>query len=105
MPQQLVYGITDLTPAQASPARLLSLVRTHWHIENRSHHRRDATLGEDRCQTRTGADPAILARLNSAILSLMDRLGVHNVPRQSRFFNAQEEQALQALLSGHCRVY
>jgi len=41
--QQIVYGMTSLTPAQASPARLLALLQTHWHIENRSHYRRDVT--------------------------------------------------------------
>lgn len=103
--QQIVYGISNLSMAEAPAERMLQLNRGHWGIENRLHWRRDATLGEDRCQTRTGTAPAILARLNSAILSLMDRLGVHNLPRQSRFFNAQEEQALQALLTGHCCVY
>ena len=74
-------------------------------IENRLHWRRDVTLGEDGCQTRTGAAPSILAQLNSAILGLMDRLGVHNVARQLRFFDAHLDQAIQALLTGNCTVY
>ena len=43
--------------------------------------------------------------LNSAILSFMDRLGIRNVPRQARFFDAHVEQAVQALLTGSCSVY
>jgi len=39
------------------------------------------------------------------MLSLMDRLGVHNVARQARFFDAHVDQAVQALLSGHCSVF
>jgi hypothetical protein len=31
--QQIVYGITSLTPKQADPARLLELNREHWSIE------------------------------------------------------------------------
>jgi hypothetical protein len=85
--------------------RMLALNRGHWGIENRLHWRRDVTLGEDSCQTRTGAAPGILARLNSAVLSLMDRLGVHNVARQARFFDAHVEAAVQALFSGHCSVF
>jgi hypothetical protein len=88
---QIVYGLSNLSLTQASPQRMLALNRAHWGIENRLHWRRDVTLGEDRCQTRTGAAPGILARLNSAVLSLMDRLGVHNVPRQARFFDAHVE--------------
>jgi predicted transposase YbfD/YdcC len=34
---ETVYGITSLTPEQADASRLNSLVRSHWHIENRSH--------------------------------------------------------------------
>lgn len=32
---EVVYGITSLSPAQASAQRLLELVRDHWAIENR----------------------------------------------------------------------
>lgn len=103
--RQIVYGISNLSLRQASPLRMLRLNRGHWGIENRLHWRRDVTLGEDRCQIRTGAAPGILARLNSAILSLMDRLGVRNVPRQARFFDAHVDQAVQALLTGSCSVY
>lgn len=103
--RQTVYGISNLSLSKAPPERMLALIRHHWGIENRLHWRRDATLGEDCCQTRTGAAPATLACLNSAILSLLDRLGVRNVPRQARFFDAHLDQALQALLSGQCSVY
>lgn len=102
---QIVYGLSNLSLTQAPARRVLDLNRSHWGIENRLHWRRDVTLGEDGCQTRTGAAPGILARLNSAILSLMDRLGVHNVARQARFFDAHVDQALQALFSGHCSVF
>ena len=103
--QHIVYGITNLPGRAAPPHRLLALNRDHWAIENRLHWRRDVSLGEDRCQTRTGAAPGILARLNSALLSLMDRLGIQNIPRQARFFDAHVDQAVQALLTGHCSVY
>lgn len=103
--QQTVYGLSNLPLTQAPPLRMLALNRAHWGIENRLHWRRDVTLGEDGCQTRTGAAPGILARLNSALLSFMDRLGIHNVARQARFFDAHVDQAVQALLSGHCSVF
>jgi hypothetical protein len=41
----LVYGLTSLSPSQASPERLLQLNRGHWGIENRLHYRRDVTDG------------------------------------------------------------
>jgi predicted transposase YbfD/YdcC len=103
--RQSVYGISNLSLSKASPMRMLTLNRGHWSIENRLHWRRDVTLGEDACQTRTGAAPVILACLNSALLSLMDRLGIHNVARQARFFDARLDQAVQALLTGNCSVY
>lgn len=102
---QTVYGISNLSLSQAPAERMLLLSRGHWGIENRLHWRRDVSFGEDRCQTRTGRAPGILACLNSAILSLLDRLGVRNVPRQARFFDAHVDQALQALFTGTCSVY
>lgn len=102
--QQVIAGISNLSMTQAPPARLLQLNRGHWLIENRLHWRRDVTLGEDSCQTRTGVVPSLLAQLNSTTLSLMDRLGVRNVARQARFLDAHPEQAVQLILTGQCRV-
>jgi len=103
--KQIVYGISNLSLREAPALRMLELNRGHWGIENRLHWRRDVTLGEDTCQTRTGAAPGILARINSAVLSFMDRLGVRNVPRQARFFDAHPEAAIQALFTGSCSVF
>ena len=102
---QIVYGLSSLPLRQAPPQRMLQLVRAHWKIENRLHWRRDVTLGEDACQTRTGSVPSLLAQLNSTVLSLMDRLEVPNVARQARFFDAHLEQAVQLLLTGYCSVF
>jgi predicted transposase YbfD/YdcC len=102
---QVVYGLSSLPMSQIEASRMLELVRQHWAIENRLHWRRDVTLGEDACQTRTGPMPSVLARLNNTLLSLMDRLGVKNVARQLRYFDAHVEQAVQLLLTGRCVVF
>jgi predicted transposase YbfD/YdcC len=102
---EVVYGLSSLSMQQAPPVRLLALIRDHGAIENRLHHRRDVSLGEDACQTRTGPVPSILAQLNSTTLSLMDRVGVHNVARPLRYFDAHLEQALALVLTGHCSVF
>ena len=62
------------------------------------------TLGEDACQTRTGEVPGVLARLNSTVLSLADRVGIRNVAKQMRYFDAHVDQAIQLLLTGHCSL-
>ena len=102
---EVVYGLSSLSLSTAPASRILALVREHWAIENRLHWRRDVTLGEDTCQTRTGATPSLLAQLNSTVLSFMDRVGVSNVARQMRYFDAHLEQALDLLMTGHCCVY
>ena len=102
---QVVYGLSSLSMRHGPPERMLGLIRAHWHIENRLHWRRDVTLGEDDCQTRTGPVPSLLARLNSSVLSLMDTLGVRNVARQARYFDAHPEQAIHLLLTGCCSVF
>ena len=102
---EVIYGLSSLPFQQAPASRLLSVIRNHWAIENRLHWRRDVTLGEDTCQTRTGSPPSLLAQLNSTVLSLMDSIGVRNVPRQMRYFDAHPEQALALVLTGSCGVY
>jgi hypothetical protein len=49
---EVVYGLTSLTPQEATPAQLLALTRGHWAIENRSHDVRDMAYDEDRQQIR-----------------------------------------------------
>lgn len=98
--QQYVYGITSLSSKQAGPVHLLELIQRHWAIENRLHYRRDVTLREDACQVRKGAAPRVLAVLNSFVLGVCDLLGVTNVARQMRRFDAQPILALRLLLGG-----
>jgi predicted transposase YbfD/YdcC len=97
---EVVYGVTSLTPAEAPPARLLSLVREHWGIENGLHYRRDDTLKEDRCTLRTGQAAPAMAALNNLVLGLLLPRGVANVPDVRREFDANPEAAL-GLLLGH----
>jgi predicted transposase YbfD/YdcC len=49
----VVYAVTSLTAAQASPARLADWIRGQWGIEA-LHHLRDVTFAEDACKVRTG---------------------------------------------------
>lgn len=92
------YGLTSLTPGQASAAQLLRLVRAHWMIENRCHWRRDATLGEDRCKVASPRAAATLAALNSAILALAHLLKAKNLRSLLRRFTAKPAEALSLIL-------
>lgn len=96
--QQVVYGFSNLTPAEANPEAIATFLRNHWAIENRLHWRRDVTLREDHSQVRTTGKPQVLAALNNIVLSLMDWLRVPNVPDQMRLFAAFPKLALDLLL-------
>ena len=95
-------GLTSMPTSEPIYSAQTEFVICDCTIEKRLHWRRDVTLGEDSCH---GVAPGILARFNSAVLSLMDRLGVHNVALQARFFDAPVEAVVQALFSGHCSVF
>ena len=96
--QQIVYGITSLSPKKAGPSCLLELARDHWSIENRLHYRRDVTLCEDACQVRKGAAPHTLAVLNSFVLALFDFCAIPNAKQYMRFLDARPFQAVRLLL-------
>jgi predicted transposase YbfD/YdcC len=96
--EEVVYGLTALSPAQAGAQDLLAVVRGHWAIENRLHYRRDVTLREDACQVRKGEAPRVLAVLNSFLLAILDFLGVSNVPSQMRTFDAHPFLAVRLLV-------
>jgi predicted transposase YbfD/YdcC len=63
-----VYAITNLTAAQASPARLADAIRGHWGIEA-LHHIRDTTFAEYASQVRTGTTPRAMASLRNLAMA------------------------------------
>lgn len=95
--REVHYGITSLSTAQASPKRLLQLVRDHWGIENGLHYRRDRTFDEDRSQLRMGHAPHLLAWLNNTAIGLFRRQGETNLPHAQRTFEYQFDRALAGL--------
>lgn len=96
--QEIVYGITSLTPQRADASRLLELNRAHWCIENRLHYRRDGALAEDACQVRKGTAPHVLAVLNSFVLALFDFCKISNAKQYMRSLDAHPLQAARLLL-------
>lgn len=91
---EVTYGVTSLTPQDASPQRLLRLLRGHWHIENRTHWVRDVTFDEDRSQVRSGALPQVLATVRPTAISLLRGAGEANIAAACRRCAAQPWLAL-----------
>jgi predicted transposase YbfD/YdcC len=96
---EVVSLLTDLSPQQASPARLLSLVRGHWHIENRSHYVRDVSFQEDHSHLRSGQAPQVLAAFRKLAISLIHRCGTSHSSATRRGFASHPEQVLALLCS------
>jgi predicted transposase YbfD/YdcC len=95
--EETVYGMTSLSVQQASPKRLLSVVRGHWHIENKSHYVRDVTYGEDHSQVRKGNIPQVMAALRNTCIGLMRTNGHTNIAQACRTYAAQPEAALELM--------
>lgn len=97
--QEIVYGMTSLTPKQADASRLLALARGHWSIENCLQYRWDGSLGEDACQVRKGSAPHTLDVLNSFVLALFDFCQVANAKQFMRLVDTQPLRAIRLLLA------
>lgn len=95
--EELVYGITSLTRAEAGPADLLRLVRGHWVIENRSHWVRDVVFAEDASLTRTGKIPQVLALLRTAVISRLRAEEVPSIAKAVRRLAVRTEDCLRLL--------
>ena len=70
--QITVCGVTSLWADEASPQRLLELVREYWAIEIKQHYRRDHTQREDHCLVRHPGAARNLALLRSAAIFLYE---------------------------------
>jgi predicted transposase YbfD/YdcC len=96
--REVVYGITSLSPQQASPNQLLRLVRGYWGIENGLHYRRDVTLHEDETRLTVGQAGHIMAILNNIVIGLCFRHDHFNLAKARRLFNAKPSEALKLIL-------
>ena len=95
--EERVAGVTSLAPERADAARLLALVRGHWHIENKSHWVRDVTFDEDRSQVRCGSIPQAMAALRTTVIGRMRWAGATHIAAACRRFAAQPWAALALL--------
>lgn len=95
---ETVYLMTTLTSAQASPGRLLALIRGHWQIENGLHYVRDVSFGEDRSHLRSGNAPQILAACRNLAITLIHRSGSRDIAACRRAFAYHPRRALNLLL-------
>lgn len=79
-----VYGVTNLTPDKADPARLAAHLRRHWEIENRLHWIRDTAYREDHSRIRTGTAPHTMATLRNLAISALHAAGHTNIAQALR---------------------
>jgi predicted transposase YbfD/YdcC len=93
-----VHAVTNLTAAQAHPARLADWIRGHWGIEALHHIRiRDTTFAEDASQTRTGTAPRAMASLRNLAIGILHAHGDRNVAAALRR-NARDATRVLPLL-------
>ena len=91
------YGITSLTPEEASAQRLLELCRGHWSIENKSHWMRDTQLGEDASPVRCGAIPQVMAALRNAALAVLRFAGVTSIADKIKYYASKPLLAVNSI--------
>jgi predicted transposase YbfD/YdcC len=93
----VVYAVTSLAHAQASPARLGDLLRGHWAIENGLHYVRDVTFAEDGSQVRTGSGPQVMACLRNLVIGVLSRAGPVNLAAALRHHSRDPHRPLATL--------
>jgi predicted transposase YbfD/YdcC len=96
---QISYGLTSLTAEEASPTRLLTLIRHYWGIESCLHYRRDVTLQEDATRFSVPSAAQNMAAFNNLVIHLALPQGTGNLPKALRHFNAKPADALKRICS------
>ncbi len=86
------YALTNL---DASAKDLYRLLRGHWEIENRLHHKRDVIFGEDACRSRKAAQA--LAALRNLIIGLLHLKQGRQLKRAVRRLQSHPQLVLELL--------
>ena len=96
---EVTYCLTSLGAERAGPKELLTMVRRHWHIENRLHYVRDFTYDEDRCRAYVRHMPRNLACLSNAAIAIVRCNGrFRYLPQANRHYAARAQEALDTIL-------
>jgi predicted transposase YbfD/YdcC len=102
--QDVVYGLTRLTRAEAGPTQLLTFVRDYGGIENGLHYRRDKTLREDATRMTHPRLAEAMAILNHLVIGLALRTGQYNLAAARRHYDAGLPDALGLVLRCPARL-
>lgn len=70
--EQVVY-VGSFAVDVHSPEKVLALVRGHWGIENRLHHRKDRSMDEDRCRASGSKTGRVMCCLRSIAALVLGR--------------------------------
>lgn len=101
---EVVCGLTSLTRAQASPKRLLDLVRSYWGIENGLHYRRDVTFHEDHTRMTLGNTGRVMAIVNNLAVSLLRYTGATNLAHIRRMYATDLRSVVRLVTSSPRRL-
>ena len=96
---EIQYGITSLSPKQATPEKLLEIVRAEWGIENGLHYRRDVTFHEDKTRMTRKSMARTMTCINNLVIALLCKQGFPNHARARQVLDAN----LLAALAIICR--
>ena len=83
-----------------SATDFVTMIRQHWHIENKLHWSLDVTFNEDRCRIRKDHAPANMAAVRHITLNLLRQEHTHQMSlRQKRLLCSLDEHYLLTVLS------
>lgn len=91
------YYLTSLPEEsrRGRPQELLRAIRGHWSIENRLHHVKDRSMGEDASRTRKGAINACWLR--SIAVALFEYVEGSSMPQKAIRLAADDRRAVRLL--------
>jgi predicted transposase YbfD/YdcC len=95
---EIQYGLTSLNSQEATPQKLLEVVRAEWGIENELHYRRDVTFHEDATRMTRKSVARAMACLNNLVIALFYKHGFSNHAHARRVFAAKPLEALSLIL-------
>jgi len=92
---ETVYGVTSLSPAEATPRQLLAHIRHHWQaIENGVHWVRDVVLGEDASRLHKATAPQAMATLRNLAINIARLRGFDSITAAIDAFSANPPRAI-----------
>jgi hypothetical protein len=97
------YFLSNISPQDRSFLEIISLIRSHWRVENTLHHKKDTLYVEDKHRLSRGNNGVVMAWLRNLTVGILQLADGYfgqqvSIPQRAQMFSFKPERLLHEII-------